>query len=205
MDKQEVIEKLRNERDISRVNKENYANKNFYESEAQYCRGAELAFTRSLILVHKLNKPEKPEKEELPDYIIKELKNVLMKNEDLILYHFHEEYFNRKHGNEYSISDEALDWFDIPGNTTRIINAIRNGYKPYKKPMWVVKFNNPTIEHWDYFTAFRGNDENHWVNINESKPNYIGNPITYAHKFTNKDKAEAVATLIDGTVEEWSE
>ncbi|MDN6572117.1 MAG: hypothetical protein L0L22_14105, partial [Staphylococcus equorum] len=83
----------------------------------------------------------KPEKEELPDYIIEYLDNALTrgKNKNFVLENLYLELFRKDFGHFYSTSDIVLDWIGISGNATRIIDAIRNGYKPYKEPVWVVK------------------------------------------------------------------
>lgn len=92
-------------------------------------------------------------------------------------------------------------------NQELLAKAWLHGYTIEKEPVWIVKFNNPINKYWTYFTAFKGTDDKEvsWIDYDESQPNYIGNPLSHAHPFKSKDKAEAVATLTDGTVEEWSE
>ncbi|MCF1614649.1 hypothetical protein LQF59_06185 [Tetragenococcus koreensis] len=147
--------------------------------------------SRALYLIGHLDEPEKVEKEELPSYIIKELEDLLPENEDLILNRFHKEYFERKYGNKYFMSDKALNWFDIPGNTTRLINAIRNGYKPYKEPVWVIKEKEGS----GYLVDYKLSDND--VILSSSKAN--------AYPFKDKQQAEAVATLTNNTIEERNE
>ncbi|MEX1864176.1 hypothetical protein [Tetragenococcus halophilus] len=143
----------------------------------------------------------KPEKEELPDYIIEYLDNALTrgKNKNLVLENLYLELFRKDFGHFYSTSDIVLDWIGISGNATRIIDAIRNGYKPYKEPVWVVHLNDIGCKETTYLDKFRegwkSNTPFYYVTLVEEK----------AHKFTDKQKAEAVATLVDGTVEKWSE
>lgn len=141
----------------------------------------------------------KPEKEELPDYIIEYLDNALTrgKNKNFVLENLYLELFRKDFGHFYSTSDIVLDWIGISGNATRIIDAIRNGYKTYKRTVWVVKINEKL-----YFCRFTDK----YFEENSDEPTYSesGNP-ELVKKFTDKAKAEAVATLVDGEVEEWSE
>lgn len=79
-----------------------------------------------------------------------------------------------------------------------IINKIfLCGYTIEKQPAWVVRINEKL-----YFCRFTDK----YFEENPDEPTYSesGNP-EFIKKFTNKDKAEAVATLINGEVEEWGE
>lgn len=140
--------------------------------------------------LYQLDEPERPEKEELPYYIVEYL-DARGKNENFVLKELYLELFARDYGHFYSTSDIVLDWINISGNATRIIDATRNGYKPYKKPMWVVKSAQGSGYLIDY--KLRTDSEI----LNASKNN--------AYQFEDKQRAEAVATLVGGTVEEWSE
>lgn len=135
----------------------------------------------------------KPEKEELPDYIIEYLDNALTrgKNKNFVLENLYLELFKKDFGHFYSTSDIVLDWIGISGNATRIIDAIRNGYKPYKEPVWVVKEKEGS----GYLVDYKLSDND--VILSSSKAN--------AYPFKDKQQAKSVATLVDGTVEEWSE
>ncbi|MCO8292636.1 DUF1642 domain-containing protein [Tetragenococcus halophilus] len=77
-----------------------------------------------------------------------------------------------------------------------LMKALINGYTIEKEPVWVVRINEKL-----YFCRFTDK----YFEKDSDAPTYIesGNP-SLIKKFTNKDKAEAVATLVDGTVEEWS-
>ncbi|KFN92426.1 hypothetical protein TMUPMC115_0938 [Tetragenococcus muriaticus PMC-11-5] len=71
------------------------------------------------------------------------------------------------------------------------------GYTIQKEPAWVVRINEKL-----YFCRFTDK----YFKENPDEPTYSesGNP-ELVKKFTDKAKAEAVATLIEGTVEDWSE
>jgi len=97
--------------------------------------------------------------------------------------------------NDYEITDELVDW--CSGHETEFLRALIDGYTIEKEPAWVVRINKKT-----YFCRFTDK----YFKENSDEPTYIesGNP-SLIKKFTNKDKAEAAATLVYGTVEEWSE
>lgn len=111
---------------------------------------------------------------------------------------------------EYNIDSSAKFWryvfngsiFDpeerawILDNDDIINKMFLCGYT-VKELAWVVKINKKV-----YFCRFTDK----YFKENPDKPTYSesGNP-EFIKKFTNKDKAEAVAKLINGEVEEWSE
>jgi len=78
-----------------------------------------------------------------------------------------------------------------------LMKALVNGFEIQKEPAWLVRINEKL-----YFCRFTDK----YFEKDSDAPTYIesGNP-SLIKKFTNKDKAEAVATLVDGVVEEWSE
>ena len=97
--------------------------------------------------------------------------------------------------NDYEITDELVDW--CSGHETEFLRALIDGYTIEKEPAWVVRINEKL-----YFCRFTDK----YFEKDSDAPTYIesGNP-SLIKKFTNKDKAEAVAILVDGEVEEWSE
>lgn len=101
------------------------------------------------------------------------------------------ELFRKDFGHFYSTSDIVLDWIGISGNATRIIDAIRNGYKPYKEPVWVVKEKEGS----GYLVDYKLSDND--VILSSSKAN--------AYPFKDKQQAKSVATLTNNTIEKWSE
>lgn len=82
-------------------------------------------------------------------------------------------------------------------NQELLAKAWLHGYTIEKEPVWVVKINKKL-----YFCRFTDK----YFEENSDEPIYSesGNP-ELVKKFTDKAKAEAVATLINGEVEEWSE
>lgn len=72
------------------------------------------------------------------------------------------------------------------------MSALVNGYTVKKAPVWVVR----ELGRYVYKVVF---DEK------EDKREMFYTEKDNALKFTDKAKAEAVATLTGGTVEEWSE
>lgn len=80
----------------------------------------------------------------------------------------------------------VLDWYG--SNTKEFYEAVLNGYT-VKPKRWVVRTSSA------YFEQFSG-DSNHPFNFDAT------HNICVALTFTDKAKAEAVATLVDGSVEE---
>ncbi|MDN6204342.1 MAG: DUF1642 domain-containing protein [Tetragenococcus halophilus] len=79
-------------------------------------------------------------------------------------------------------------------NQELLAKAWLNGYTIEKEPVWVV------LKDAQYFHAFTGEyDES------EGFEYVLAMYEGHAHTFADKQKAEAVATLVDGTVKEWSE
>ncbi|MEK0176153.1 DUF1642 domain-containing protein [Tetragenococcus halophilus] len=143
-----------------------------------------------IILNPNLTEPENPE---IPAELAKRIENFKGKvtddYDDYIIYSIFldDEYDNLKKDTHQWIKDN-------PGKLSR---AVVNGYTIEKEPVWVVRINGKL-----YFCSFTDK----YFEKNSDAPTYIesGNP-SLIKKFTNKDKAEAVATLVDGTVKEWSE
>ena len=79
-------------------------------------------------------------------------------------------------------------------NQELLAKAWLNGYTIEKEPAWVV------LKDAQYFHAFTG-EYDKFEGFEYVLSMYEGN----AHTFADKQKAEAVATLVDGVVKEWSE
>ncbi|WP_038022482.1 DUF1642 domain-containing protein [Tetragenococcus muriaticus] len=92
-------------------------------------------------------------------------------------------------------SYKVINW--IEGHFDIFLQALVNGFEIQKQPVWVVRINEKL-----YFCRFTDK----YFKENPDEPTYSesGNP-ELVKKFTDKAKAEAVATLINGEVEEWSE
>ncbi|MDN6268740.1 MAG: DUF1642 domain-containing protein [Tetragenococcus koreensis] len=93
------------------------------------------------------------------------------------------------------IKGSLTNW--VMNHKEKAVNAVLNGYTVKKEPVWVVKINEKL-----YFCRFIDK----YFEENSDEPTYSesDNP-ELVKKFTDKAKAEAVATLVDGEVEEWSE
>lgn len=82
-------------------------------------------------------------------------------------------------------------------NQELLAKAWLHGYTIEKEPVWVVKVSEYTGFYLKEFTSgWDGKD---------TPKTYATSIKDKAYKFTDKAKAEAVATLVDGEVEEWSE
>ncbi|MEI4283188.1 DUF1642 domain-containing protein [Tetragenococcus halophilus] len=130
------------------------------------------------------------ENPEIPAELAKKIENFKGKvKDDYIIYSI---FLDDEYGN---LNKDTHQWIkDNPGKLSR---AVINGYTIQKESVWVVRINGKL-----YFCRFTDK----YFEKDSDAPTYIesGNP-SLIKKFTNKDKAEAVATLVDGTVEEWSE
>lgn len=90
--------------------------------------------------------------------------------------------------NDYEITDELVDW--CSGHETEFLRALIDGYTIEKEPVWVV------LKGVQYFHAFTG-EYDKFEGFEYVLSMYEG----HAHTFADKQKAEAVATLINGEVE----
>ena len=135
--------------------------------------------SRVLYLIGHLDEPEKPE---IPKFVadwIRGFRILDVTDLDIIGLYFSKE-----------IEKKCEQW--ITDNFNDFIKALANGYTE-KAPVWIVK-----APYDRYFGGFL--EKGQHAEINFSHINRDN-----AQKFEDKNKAKAVATLIDGTVEEWSE
>ncbi|MCO8286663.1 DUF1642 domain-containing protein [Tetragenococcus halophilus] len=136
--------------------------------------------SRALYLIGHLDEPEKPE---IPKFVadwIRGLRILDVTDLDIIGLYFSKE-----------IEKKCEQW--ITDNFNDFIKALVNGYTE-KEPVWVV------LKDAQYFHAFTGEyDES------EGFEYVLAMYEGHAHTFADKQKAEAVATLVDGTFKEWSE
>ena len=137
-------------------------------------------------IIDKAKGLDEPENQEIPAELAKKIENFKGKvTDDYIIYSIFldDEYDNLKKDTHQWIKDN-------PGKLSR---AVVNGYTIEKEPAWVVKAGGSYVTSIDY-------DFYDWTigtTINKDDESIL--------TFTDKKKAEAVATLVDGTVEEWSE
>lgn len=138
-------------------------------------------------IIDKAKGLDEPENPEIPAELAKKIENFKGKvTDDYIIYSIFldDEYDNLKKDTHQWIKDN-------PGKLSR---AVVNGYTIEKEPVWVA------LKDAQYFHAFTG-EYDKFEGFEYVLSMYEGN----AHTFADKQKAEAVATLVDGTVKEWSE
>ncbi|MFZ8765655.1 DUF1642 domain-containing protein [Enterococcus diestrammenae] len=143
------------------------------------------------IAINTLEQIDEPqaEKVEVPDFVAEWLKTNKYSSDIYDLFQ-NVEYATDADGfipESWKRCEEFYDWISQDSDTLYILSdAIRYGYT-VKPKRWVVKANNFGI----YFTSFRP----------ETLSGIFGTKKC-AKAFTDRAKAEAVATLIDGSVEE---
>ncbi|MGJ0973776.1 DUF1642 domain-containing protein [Enterococcus avium] len=172
---------------IKEINKEKY---DFSKPEtsldsSDYKEGYNDASDDILDIVKKLDEPQKVKVPacagELLDYYRKSADVDLL----ALLICFKDWYFRNDKTSE---SEEAIDW--LVKHPEKFMKAWIDGYEVEEEPKWVVKHKDDCL----YFEKF---DEDKydfsaiWTYLDEPP----------AFKFTDRAKAEAVATLVDGTVE----
>ena len=126
------------------------------------------------------------EKVEVPDYVAKFYDSNSDDLEDAIT----EQCI---HGTDIAVepkSDFDKWFFDECPNPIETLIRMKDGYIVEQPKRWVVKFGLPNDAR--YFRKFNG--------CHDLGYNYVGKKEN-AHVFTDQSKAEAVATLVDGSVE----
>ena len=142
--------------------------------------GRKEAFSNVRGLLKTLDEPEKPE---IPKFVAKEIPSAPTEALD--------RYYNPGVYIVPTYSYKVITWieehFDI------FLQALVNGFEIQKEPAWVVKAGGSYVTSIDYNFY----DWTIGTTINKDDESIL--------TFTDKQKAEAVATLVDGTVKEWSE
>ncbi|GMQ74306.1 DUF1642 domain-containing protein [Tetragenococcus halophilus] len=126
---------------------------------------------------------DEPEKPEIPKFVAKEIPSAPREALDC--------YYNPGAYIIPPYSYKVITW--IEGHFDIFLQALVNGFEIQKEPAWVVKASGSYVTSIDY-------DFYDWTigtTINKDDESIL--------TFTDKQKAEAVATLVDGTVKEWSE
>src|SRR5699024_11857638 len=100
---------------------------------------------------------------------------------------------NMQNGSYQTSTDEWLRNHD-----TELIDAVLYGCKPMKK-RWVVKMKNAFFA--DFAKSFLGDERKEEWGLADFNT-IVKEELAKAYKFTDKAKAEAVATLVGGKVEE---
>lgn len=92
-------------------------------------------------------------------------------------------------------STDFYEWLANDADTLYILcDALRYGYEIEKEPRWIVKYIPPFVDEFRYYSMDDVNfdiTESSWTSDKED-----------AYPFADKSKAEAVALLVDGSVEE---
>lgn len=163
--------------------------KKLITEESQFMLHAEMVDLGLVLLsIDELDEPEKPV---IPQFIANFIEK--WKDQGLAMYEWFSFDFDNKE------DEEVNKWLydnDCEENTRReylLIDAVRYGYEVEKEPQWVVLRNCMYIKNF-YF--------------GEMNNDYRVGSIAYKEQamlFNEKDKAEAVALLVDGEVEEVTE
>lgn len=160
------------------------------DKDGEYERGFRNAFREALTLVKKLDEPNKVIVPRFVDEWIKQCKKKATLADCLYGYY---ETSNRK----VFSSEDFQNWFLDNENEELAAKAWLFGYEVEPEPTWVVKFADSRGWYF-YFTK--------WSSQNDPELPVISPcGITAkddAYKFMDKSKAEALAVLIDGTVED---
>lgn len=92
-------------------------------------------------------------------------------------------------------STDFYEWLANDADTLYILcDALRYGYEVEEEPRWIVKYIPPFVDEFRYYSMddeIFDITESSWTSDKED-----------AYPFTEKEKAEAVALLVDGSVEE---
>lgn len=175
MNKQELLKILEEWKEFRK-------NKNH---ELQYYQLAEV-----IQLVEKLDEPQKVKVPKAAEPWLKQAQSSM----DVIDLFSAVEYATDSDGfisGNWKWSGDFYDWLSEDADTLYLLcDALRYGYEIEKEPRWVVKIGRDCV-----LTSFRFFDENS-VNYDS---NSCGKDYLY---FASKSKAEAVALLVDGSVEE---
>lgn len=167
-------------------------------------QGAYSAHNKDLKLIEQLDEPQHDTTRKIPQIIAKYLELCKSDNFD-----FTEDYnlvsydFINHFDTDLTIEEmeEIKMWFydnDQKENQRRhilFLQAYTYGYEVEEEPKWVVKYKPGNLENNWYFIGFCGGDRT----LQPNCANRIDCDTVI--KFKDRSKAEAVATLIDGTVE----
>ena len=181
MNKQELIEKLTSNRDKCFEEAKKYADLSW---DPQILDAKALVYMQVINWVEQLDEPQ-AEKVEVPPMIDKFIKDHTDPIFEICAWSDH-------YGNDGRTCDDpelsvVLDWYG--NNTTEFYEAVVNGYAIQPK-RWVVKDKN---RHGVYINGLT-------IAPAVSRSTICGKENAYM--FDDKAKAEAVATLVDGSVEE---
>ncbi|EGO2631665.1 DUF1642 domain-containing protein [Enterococcus faecalis] len=177
MNKQELIEEIKKDRELIKRYAEN-------ENYSAFYNGMETAYSAAIGLAKRLDESKKVV---VPKFVAKKIESYGSALEMLA-----NEYFDQSF--EEVDSDELACWID--GNVDLFLKAWLNGYEVEKEPKYVISVPNDSI-YKHYLARF--------INNNFEKPvfRHIGeeDPLF----FKDKAKAAVIADWVKGTVEKWEE
>lgn len=177
MNKQEVIKILEKKRETALDNFEYYRDKE-NEKYENMNRARVDSYTLAIQLLEQLDEPQ-AEKVEVPDFVAEWIEYAKKKGHTVI-----------QSGNPWDLYGvewtKANDW--INQNQDTFARAFMDGYT-VKPKRWVVKMAT------GYFMDFE-------EGCNEEGFEWVSSSKSCCLVFTDKSKAEAVATLVEGSVEE---
>lgn len=150
-------------------------------------------FTREDKVLNLIDQLDEPKKEVLPKAVAEYLDYLIEcgENEDFIVYSLCIYAWGKYTGEVTEVPDEILDWLPKFGNTTKLINALRNGYES-EKTEYLVKVGN------DMYFKDWGEDNTEPTFIIDDAPGFK----EMAMRFKYKNLAESVAETIGGEIEE---
>ena len=188
MDKKELIEKL----EWSKAEKDKIiCAQEAIGNATNYYKGKSEAFNYAIYLAKKLDEPTH-EPVEVEPFVADWLDSLeeREKGKDYLIY---ELVFAAVEDAEYEL-DQMEEWVGKEGNIFTLADALRYGYVRKPEKQWVVIKDNG---HWKmYLKSYSSNSDSEFVNY---KFDWEKNGRLV---FTDKAKAEAVATLVEGEVEE---
>lgn len=136
-------------------------------------------------VIELVNQIDQPQKVKVPAFVAEK-----MKCYKSALWMLSSEYFDTSLEVD---SDELTNWIDQ--NSEEFFRAWLDGYEVEEEPKWVVKYKPGNLDNNWYFIGFCGGDRT----LQPNCANRIDCDTVI--KFKDRSKAEAVATLIDGTIE----
>jgi len=185
MNKQEVIERLNNK--LGEI----FAFQRSFEPltwEHMECESKANAYMTAINYVEQLDDPQKVKAPQFVADWFEENKHNLSNS----LWEFTAE-LNEKTLVTGAIYTEFESWFIEHPRAYEFITSMGKGYEVEKEPRWIVKYIPPFVDEFRYYymdDEIFDITESSWTSDKED-----------AYPFTEKEKAEAVATLTGGTVE----
>ena len=192
MNKQEVIKSLEKKRETALDNLEYYRDKE-NEKYEKMNRARVDSYMLAIQLVEQIDEPQS-EKVEVPDFVAVWYESNKHKLERAII-----DVACSMEKGEFPYNLPFEDWFIDPENhpIETLISMMKDGYT-VKPKRWVVKFKDSEM---DFY--FMGWSDIYKTDDNPFVPNgYVEKDKDRVFMFDDRAKAEAVATLVDGSVEE---